>query len=111
MDPRLRVVIAMPLEELWDDDGAFGRRVEHLSADQIKAILKLGPVRLVEADVGEPLRWTALDDCYARWKQVSANVANADRFFLEDFPDQWAFVASEWEGRLGERLILFEKHH
>ena len=111
MDPRLRVVTVMPLEELWDDDGAFGRRVAHLSTDQIKAILKGGSVRFVEANVGEPLCWTAPAECYFRWKQVVAHVADADRFLLEDFPDEWAFVASEWEGRSGERLILLEKHH
>lgn len=111
MDPRLRVVTVMPLEELWDDDGAFGRHVEHLSTDQIKAILRSGKVRFVEANVGEPLRWTAPDDCFARWRQVAANVTDVERFALEDFPDEWAFVASEWEGRSGERLILLEKHH
>lgn len=111
MDPRLRVVTAIPLEELWDDDGAFGRRVAYLSVEQIKATLRSGPVRLVEADLGAPLHWNSEGHSYARWKQVAANVADADPFFLEDFPDGWALVASEWEGRSAERLILFEKHN
>lgn len=111
MDPGLRRVTRIPLEELWDDKGAFGQRLSYLTAHRIKEILRQAPVRLVEADVGAGLRWTAPEDCYARWKQVAANVADPDGFSLEDFPDDVAFVASEWRGRAGERLIVLELHH
>jgi hypothetical protein len=65
----------------------------------------------VEVDVGAPLRWIALSECNQYWKAIADNIADAERFLIENFPNEFAFVASEWEGRLTERLIVLEMHH
>lgn len=111
MDPEFRQVARLPLEELWDEDGRFGRRLRHLTRDQIRDLIKQEPVRFVAANLAEPLRWTAVDECYDQWKAIKGRVADPDGFRLEDFPDDFVYIASEWEGRLGERLVVLEVHH
>ncbi|GLK79089.1 hypothetical protein [Methylopila turkensis] len=111
MDASLRVVTSIPLDELWDEVGAFGRRVAYLSVEEIKTRLRVSPMLFVEANVGDRLRWTSPDQCYERWKQISLHIADPNSVFLEHFSGGWAFVASEWEGRLAEQMIVFEMHH
>lgn len=115
MDVRLRIVTRLPLDELWRGDGKSSRsRGPLLSADDITALLKTAPVEFVVADVGSSLRWIELDECYQFWKSAAkSHVAMADRRWrLEDFPDHYFYVASQWSmpGNLYQ-IVLLERHH
>ncbi|GLK56131.1 GH15 family glucan-1,4-alpha-glucosidase [Methylopila capsulata] len=105
------IVAFIPLEELWDDHGTFGTRERHLKATEIRGLLKAGPMRFVEAEIGAALRWTEQAGCFALWRSVQDHIADPEGFSLDDFADGRALVASQWAGRDGERLILFEVHH
>src|SRR5436190_1826299 len=54
MQSSLRVVMSIPLAELWDDEGNLPhRRVRGLGAVEIRALMRNGPVRFVIANGGE----------------------------------------------------------
>jgi hypothetical protein len=55
--PEQRIVVKMPLVELWDDAGSIaGARVRYLDRDQIAELLRTTPVHFVVADCGLRLR-------------------------------------------------------
>jgi hypothetical protein len=46
------------------------------------------------------------------WKVIRPQVADTGRpIHIERFPNQTAYIASEWRGRSGECLILLEMNH
>lgn len=101
----------MPLEQLWDDHGQFGTRLRDLVADDLKWLIENGPVRFVVASVGAPLKWFAIEDCDHVWREASANIVTDEEISLDEYPNRFAYGASEWEGRSGERIILLEMYH
>jgi hypothetical protein len=114
MDPRPRVVTQMPLERLWTDKGELpATRGGALNRDAIRKLLAQGPVRFVLAFGAQPLRWIPLHDRFAFWKGDAAiHLAEADSFYLDDFPDGLAYRASEWIVPDGEApIVLLEAHH
>jgi hypothetical protein len=57
VDPKLRVVTRLPLQELWNDNGVIvARRTRELSADDVREALRTG-ARAAVANIGDPLRW------------------------------------------------------
>jgi hypothetical protein len=109
-----RVVIVMPLQVLWTDDGELpAKRGRWLGRDAVHALLQLGPVRFVIANVGERLRWVSLEDRFKFWKEdVVLRLADTDRVYLDDFPGAVAYFASEWVVAANELpIILLEVHH
>jgi hypothetical protein len=69
-------------------------------------------MRFVVADCGRPLNWISESDRFAFWKTASAQVAEPDKpIYLDQFPQNVAYVVSQWQGRNGERVVLFERHH
>ena len=115
MEPNLRVVTTLPLRELWFADGtATSSRMEWLSADDIKRLLRAGPVRFVVANAGAPLDWIDNGDCYRFWKnELKQHLAtSADRIFVDHFPGGYCYMASRWEGAsFSEPVVLLEIHH
>lgn len=72
------------------------------------------PVEFYVADVGEPLLRIDVTKCYDFWKSevVSHVVEEPDAGFrLEDFPDEYAYIASEWSGEIQTPIVLLERHH
>lgn len=67
----------------------------------------------VLADIGSKLKWIDPDNCYQFWKEeIRERLAeNPDKFYLNDFPDGYAYLASEWTSEDGEPIILLEKTH
>jgi hypothetical protein len=50
--PEQRIVVKMPLVELWDDAGSIaGGRVRYLDRDQIAELLRTTPVHFVVASL------------------------------------------------------------
>ena len=92
MEPELKVVTALPLRELWFEDGTTtSSRMEWLSADDIKRLLRAGPVIFVVAIAGAPLDWINTGECYQFWKdEIKQHLASSgDKLFLDHFPDAY----------------------
>lgn len=106
----------MPLRELWDECGVIVRavKVRPLSSSGIAALLRVGRVRFVVADIGSRLQWIAPEQCYHFWKtEAKSHIAEPDLpSHLEDFPDEYFYTASEWKASNGiEPIVLLAKSH
>ena len=114
MDATLKIVTQIPLVELWRDDGfTTTSRERWLAADDIASLLRVGRIQFVVADVGTPLRWISLGDCYDFWKrEVQPHLAAPEsKTSLDDFPGGYCYFASEWSSRDGAPIIVCERHH
>jgi hypothetical protein len=115
MDSALRVVIRLPLQELWWPDGfATTNRIRALSKDEIKSLLRSGPVQFVTVDVGSSPRWIPVEDGHEYWKmEIKSHLAEIElRASLNQFPDEYCYFASQWESRgPGAAVVVLEKHH
>jgi hypothetical protein len=113
MRPDQRVVTKLPLTGLWDETGALhGERIRHLDQNLIRELMGAGQVQFIVANCGAKLNWIPMQERFEFWKAVRPQVADALRpIYLERFPNQTAYIASEWRGRTGECLILLETHH
>jgi len=114
MDPSLRRVTSLPLEELWQSTGPIiASRGRRLNAEDIANLLRVGRVQFVIADVGHPLQWIDLADCYNFWKsEVKPHLAVGERIVLDDFPDSYCYIASEWNSAEQTKpIVLLERAH
>lgn len=115
MDSDKRVVVRLPLEELWSRAGRIpAHKRRDLSTGDIAGLLRAGPLRFVVADVGHILEWIPETDRFTFWKaEVKPRVVDsyADGFYLNDFPGHYAYVASEWSADFGPPIVLLEMHH
>lgn len=116
MRPDQRVVVSLPLAEIWDSTGPIAAtRGRQLSTDDIAQLLRAGPVQFVVADAG-PLRWIPTDAACDFWKRdVKRHVlAPGHSAALEEFPGEYFYVATEWV-RGGTHppmpLVVLERHH
>ena len=113
MRPDKRIVTKLPLTELWDEMGALnGESIRHLDESLIRELMRGGQVQFIVATSGAKLNWIPMQERFEFWKTVRPQIADALKpIYLERFPNQIAYVASEWRGRSGECLILLETHH
>lgn len=115
MDPSLRTVNQIPLVRLWDDDGDIEAiRERWLSMASLLEMLRRYPVEFYVADIGYPLQRVDVAKCYDFWKsEVKSHLVNEPEsgFQLEDFPGEYAYLASEWSGEIQTPIVLLEKHH
>ncbi len=114
MKPELRQVSKMPLTELWNESGVVtAHKVRDLGSSEIVAMLPAGKVRFVVADIGHHLQWISLEDCYEFWKsEVKLHLAHPEaEIYLEDFPAEYCYSASEWKTDAGEPIVLLMKSH
>jgi hypothetical protein len=79
----------------------------------LRELLCLQVLQFVIADIGKELEWIHLDKCYDFWKSEIRNhlTINDNKIHLDDFPNQYAYIASKWTPKSGESLILLEKIH
>jgi len=103
----------MPLVELWDDTGSIaGGRIRYLDRNQIAELLRMAPVQFLVADCGLRLRWVGVEERFTFWRKVKQQIAEPEkRIYLKNFPDELAYIASEWRGRAGECLVVLEAYH
>jgi hypothetical protein len=113
METNERVVTSLPLAELWDAAGTLqASKKRYLGSEDIKSLLRVGPIRFVVANVGDKLEWIEAKDCYSFWKQdVSQRLGAEGKVHLEDYPGQYFYFASEWRAESGETIVLLEKQH
>lgn len=116
MRPDQRVVVSLPLAEIWDSTGPMAAaRGRQLSADDITQLLRAGPIQFVVADSG-PLRWIPTDAAYDFWKRDAKHhiLPPGHSAALEEFPGEYFYVATEWvraAARPAEPLVVLERYH
>jgi hypothetical protein len=110
-----RLVSRMPVEELWSMAGSTRHlRLRSLTTDDVEPLLKAFPdLRLVEARIGEELRWYPHGDYGFWYHRAQLHAAEPDnRRSLDEFPDSMCYFVSEWvEAESQDRVLLFEQHH
>jgi hypothetical protein len=100
IDPALRRVTQLPVTELWDDSGVRPGRIARtdLSEDDIRQLLRRGPVQFVELVMGEVPNWVPPEATFSFWKERLqprlTQWAPENRIYTDELP---AYVASRWE--------------
>ena len=112
----VRQVIRIPLSEVWDEQGKVVaiEREAHVSEDDIRDLLRAGPVQFVVANVGDRLEWVPDSQTYTFWKaEVRPHLADpsVQSYALEDFPEDYFYLATRWRRKESKPLILLEIHH
>lgn len=113
MDAKLRIVTHLPLRELWRDDGfSTTARGKSLTHDEVRVFLKSGPVQFVVVDVGIAPRWIRPSECFDFWKkEVKRHLASGGKAYLNEFPGEYCYFASQWEAETTTPIVLLEKAH
>lgn len=115
MTPSARIVTQLPLDRLGDESGELDTtRVRWLSKSALREMLRNHPVVLFVADVAKPLKRLGVQECFDFWKsEVLPHLVDDPEsgFQLEDYPGDYAYVASEWSGDIQSPIVLLEKHH
>ena len=109
-----KIVTEIPLQNIWNSEKEMDiQRTEYLTKERLKEILTSGPVDFVLADLGNKLKWIETSDCYNYWKtEVERDLAdNVKKIYLDDFPDEYAYIASYWTCDMQKPIILLEKYH
>ena len=69
MQPDQRLVVSLPLAELWNERGAVAAQRERtLARADVRMLLQTGRLQFVVADPGRPLRWVPASDSHVFWK-------------------------------------------
>lgn len=109
-----RSVSSLPLSEVWDASGALPLTSgEQLDRSAVEALLRTGAVRLVLADVGQPLEWVAPAKARSVWRtEVSERLVGPDRkAFVDDFNDAYFYRAHAWVDEGGTvSAVVLERH-
>ena len=108
-----RIVTKIPLTELWDDTGTVANKREgNLEQSRVVELLRTCPVQFIVADCGLKLEWIPTEKRFEFWKKVRSQIADPERpIYLKQFPNETAYIASQWRGQADKCLILLEKHH
>jgi hypothetical protein len=113
VQPEQRIVTRLPLTELWDSSGAVrAERLRNVDQTAVQEQLRSGPVQFVIADCGSKLDWIPLAKRFDFWKMALPHIADPSKpIYLGEFPNQIAYIASQWSGNERGCLILLEMHH
>lgn len=115
MHPSQRIVTRIPLTTLWDEQGQISaHRVRYVGRKEISQLIRNGSTFVV-ADVSYPLRWVSEQDRFTFWKVEVRDhlvpVEQLDGFYLEDYPNEYCYIASEWCRQDELPIIVLEKCH
>jgi hypothetical protein len=114
MDAALKIVTHLPLRELWRHDGLkTSARIRSLTKDDIRSLLRCGPIQFVVVDVGSSPRWIQPSECFQFWtSEAQPHLAREARMILEGFPGGYCYSASEWDGGdPAAPIVVLEKQH
>ena len=109
-----RIVIKLPLDSLWTDSEELdAERIQYLGLSRIKELLRKGPVQFVIANVGDKLAWQELEKAYDFYKSNVKNhlIEDRDHIDLDRLKENFGYLASKWEIKSGNSLILLEVIH
>ncbi|WP_165249791.1 hypothetical protein [Paludisphaera soli] len=115
--PEQRLIMQTPLTELWDARGTLPiKERRDVGCEQVRQLLRDGPVRFVIADCGRTIRWIALEDSFRFWKEeVKSHLIDWSVHVrgtrLEDWPGEYFYSGSEWDEVDGAAVVLLVKHH
>jgi hypothetical protein len=113
LKPEQRIVVSIPLSELWDRSGPIAAtRGGYLNCEEIRGLLRSLPRRFVVADFG-PLQWIEAAECFTFWKhEVQDHICeDLHAIHLDDCPGGYCYAASRWLLASGETVIVLEKYH
>ncbi|QQO22442.1 hypothetical protein JJB98_22175 [Bradyrhizobium diazoefficiens] len=114
MDAAQRLVVGLPLEELWTSQGPLhAQRAVGVGEAEIAHLLKDGSTFVV-ADVGKPLRWIPHADRFAFWNtELKCRLVppDVDSFDLNAYPGSYCYLASVWRDGSSSPIIVLEMHH
>ena len=114
MDAALKIVTHLPLRELWRDSGfTTTAHVRSLIEDDIRSLLRSGPIQFVVVDVGSSPRWIQLSECFQFWKgEAQPHLARTATTILDEFPGGYCYLASQWDGGdSAAPIVVLEKQH
>jgi hypothetical protein len=114
MELSQRIVTKMPMDSIWTENEELkSERKEYLSQNQVSEILKEGPLQFLIADVGNKLIWTKVDECYKMYKSYFKDhiLRDVNYINLDDYKDNFCYLASLWIGESKTPVILLEKFH
>jgi hypothetical protein len=109
-----KIVITIPLDNIRTSTNELNaQRVGYLTQANIKDLLKRGQVNFILADVGQKLQWIQTNQCFAFWKSEAEQhiVTDVNNINLDNFIDNYAYIASEWKSDDPTPIILLEKIH
>lgn len=109
-----RIVTRLPLEELWNDNGPLAAvRSKALNVDDVRSLLRDGPISFVEANLGSNLRWVPESDCFVFWRnQVQPHLSDpCAHQALDQFRSEYCYFVSLWKSPDRARIVLVEKAH
>lgn len=101
----MKSIIKLPLSSLLSEDNLTEyRRVKEISESEIQFIV---------ANVSTNLVWHTKSNCFKFWKlEVQSHlVKSSDKIVLSEYPEQYAYIASEWKNNSNEIVILLEMCH
>lgn len=104
----------MPVTILWNESGPLDlKRVRMLAADETRELFRHGRVQFVVADLGKPLQWLRLDDCFDDFKRdLRSHIADPEQqTSLSSFPGEYCYFASLWQFAGADSIVLLERHH
>jgi hypothetical protein len=116
MDTKLRIVTNIPLTELWNDSGMLAHvRRQLLGFSDVAVHLRSESTRFVVADLGKPLQWIGRSPLLQLTQEIQGRIvepaATERGFRLEDFPGEYAYIASEWSAEQSPSIVLLERYH
>lgn len=109
----MKRITRTPIESLELSNGVVARQVQNnLTKKYLQELLQRTNVQFVLVDVGlEPVEI----DCKKNFKfwrdEVSKHLADSQSFYLTDFPDEYAYIGSEWTAEGMCPIIVLEKAH
>ena len=109
-----RIVTTIPLEQLWTEVETLPHeRQEYLNEQDVQDLLQTGNVPIVIASCGLKLTWITPQEALAKFKREIKGhiVTNPDSIVLQDYEDEWCYLASLWNNTLEERVLLLETYH
>jgi hypothetical protein len=116
VDPALRIVTRLPLDEIWNDDGPLhARKGELVGSAGIRQFLRIENGAVVEAMIGERMVWHLGEARFKFWKDILrphlVEPGDATEGFVRDDEDPLAFIVYEWFVGEGERVLVAEGSH
>jgi hypothetical protein len=109
-----RIVTTIPLEQLWTEAEILSHeRQEYLNEQEAQDLLQNGNVSILLASCGLKLIWITPPEALAKFKrEIKGHIVNnPDSIVLQDYEDEWCYLASLWNNTLEERILLLETYH